>query len=297
LAPEVPPLLQLEGAGWTIDRGLPSERTVLDCVDLAIQEGERIGIAGRSGSGKTTLVTILAGLLDPTAGRLLFRGRRVESADEHLFRSVIGFVFQEPESAFFEETVLDDVAFAARNAGFTRDGARTRAAAALRAVGLDPAVFGPRLPESLSGGEARRAGIAGALVLQPRFVFFDEPTTGLDAEGIARLRGLLATLRAGGTGYALISHELPLLAAECERILVLADGSIAWDGSAHSLAAGTVPGWPEEVCAPGEDILVIARALRERGRLDPTVPATPEALAEALARGRLRDGPTPAPGS
>jgi energy-coupling factor transport system ATP-binding protein len=283
-------LLQLEGVRWVIDRGLPSERTVLGGIDLTIREGERVGIAGRSGSGKTTLVTILAGLLDPSAGRLLFRGRRVESADERPFRSEIGFVFQEPESAFFEETVLDDVAFAVRNAGFAPDEARVRATAALRAVGLDPAAFGPRLPESLSGGEARRAGIAGALVLTPRFVFFDEPTAGLDAEGIARFRALLATLRAAGTGYALISHELPLLAAECERILVLAGGRIAWDGPAHALAAGAPPGWPPEVSAPADALLEIAHGLRERGLLDPAVPATPEALAAVLAEKRFGNG-------
>jgi energy-coupling factor transport system ATP-binding protein len=121
-------------------------------------------------------------------------------------------------------------------------------------------------------------------------VFFDEPTTGLDAEGIARFRALLATLRAAGTGYALISHELPLLAAECERILVLADGRIAWDGPAHSLAAGTPPGWPEGVSAPAEALLAIAQELRERGLLDPAIPATPEALAEALAARCFRNG-------
>jgi energy-coupling factor transport system ATP-binding protein len=209
---------------------------ILRAVSMEIRPGERLGLLGPSGAGKTTLVSLLAGLLEPSAGRVEARGGD---------RSVVGLVFQEPERAFFEASVLDDVAFGPRNRGLTPDAAREAARDALRRVGLDPEAIGPRLPETLSGGEARRAAIAGILAFAPRAVLFDEPTTGLDAEGTRRLREILARLAADGIASLMVSHDLPLVRAECDRVIVLREGEIAWQGPVAQLDANLPPEWAD----------------------------------------------------
>jgi energy-coupling factor transport system ATP-binding protein len=243
-------------------------REVLRGIDLEVHRGERIGIVGRSGAGKTTLVTVLAGLLQPTAGRVV-------GASE------AGLVFQEAERSFFEETVLADVAFGAANRSASPEQAKEQARAALRTVGLDPDVVGPRMPETLSGGEARRAAIAGILAFAPSLVVLDEPTTGLDAEGVHRLRDVLREFRRSGRAYVIVSHDVGLVAEECERIVVLEAGRIAWDGPAARLAEALPEDWREDPAQWGGEMPVIAAAMREAGWIDDSVPPTPEVLAAA----------------
>ena len=253
--------VRLRGIRWIADRGLPDEREVLRGIDLELRSGDRLGLVGRSGSGKTTLATIVAGLLEPTAGEV---------------EGTAALVFQEPERSFFEETVREDVAFGPRNRGLPDSDALARADEALATCGLDPARFGPRAPETLSGGEARRAAIAGVVAFRPDLLVFDEPTSGLDAGGVAQFRAVLAALRARGAGYLLISHDAALLAAECERALVLEDGRIAWDGPADRIAER----WPDADLGAIADV---AEAFRARGWRRADDPVTPEALAEAWA--------------
>jgi len=266
------PTVRLRGVRWVADAGLPGEREVLAGIDLELRAGDRIGLVGRSGSGKTTLATILAGLLEPTDGS-------VEGS--------AALVFQEPERSFFEETVREDVSFGPRNAGLTEAAALARADEALATCGLDPARFGPRAPETLSGGEARRAAVAGVVAFEPDLLVFDEPTTGLDADGIEQLRAVLAALRARGAGWLLVSHDVALIASECARALVLEDGRIAWEGPGDRIAER----WPD---ADQGTIAQVASAFLARGWRREADPATPEALAEAWERGssaKPRSGP------
>jgi energy-coupling factor transporter ATP-binding protein EcfA2 len=256
----------LSGVGWTGDP--PDATDVLTGIDLVLRRGDRVGILGHSGAGKTTLARILAGLMDPSTGTV-----RV-AADPN--RLAVGLVFQEAEASFFEETVLEDVAFGPRNFGL--DGPLERAAEALRRVGIDAETVGRQAPETLSGGEARRAAIACILACDPGLVVFDEPTTGLDAGGVARFREILAELRARQEGYVLISHEIDLVAAECDRIVVLEHGRIRWEGPPADLATGLPADWPR----PGQELVRIRRALLERGWIVAGDDATPRALADVI---------------
>jgi energy-coupling factor transport system ATP-binding protein len=190
----------------------------------------------------------------------------------------VGLVFQEPERGFFEETVLEDVSFGPRNRGASGDAARNDARDALERVGLDPARFAGRAPETLSGGEARRAAIAGVLAFRPRLVILDEPTIGLDADGVERFRAVLHGLTAAGVAVLLVSHDLPLVRSECERVIVLENGRITWEGSAYALA-DVSSDWNE-----AEPLVAVHRALRTTGAVPDDTPCDPVRLAEAVSR-------------
>lgn len=256
------PLVHLRDIRWVADDGTGSQREVLRGVDLRIGVGERVGLVGRSGSGKTTLASILAGLLEATSGQVEWTAAPTSlgvAAPTGLgvapSRIRVALAFQEPEVGFFEETVLADVAFGPRNFGMPEELAKERAATALRKVGLDPDVFGARAPETLSGGEARRAAIAGILALEARLLVLDEPSTGLDADGFLRLRAVLGGLRREEVALLVISHDVPFLCAECDRVVLLDEGRIAWDGPARRAAEELPPPWRDAAAsmatAPG----------------------------------------------
>ena len=275
-------LLRAESIRWTADAGLPHQREILSGVNLEMQTGERIGLMGRSGAGKTTLASILAGLLEPASGRIFDAGR-LRNPGHAPESGTIGLVFQEPENGFFEETVLADVRFGPANLGLRESDSLRRAEEALRMAGLEPAIVGHRAPESLSGGEARRAAIAGILAFRPRIVIFDEPTLGLDAEGVERLCSILETLHANGSTYLIVSHDVPFLLEQCERILILDQGIIDWDGPALELPERLPDSWKEDLSVWGGDMIAIAESLRAHGWIGEEIPPTPERLAEAWA--------------
>ncbi|MDP6528445.1 MAG: ABC transporter ATP-binding protein [Gemmatimonadota bacterium] len=264
-------VLKAVGVRWVADRALPGAREVLRGVDLEMCGGESVGLVGCSGAGKTTLALILAGLLEPDSGEVMRPGEACG----------VGLVFQDPERAFFGETVLEDVAFGARNAGVAEPRAVDLARTALVAVGLDPDRYGARAPHTLSGGEARRAAIAGVLVCDPPVVLFDEPTVGLDAEGVRSLREVIARLTADDRAVGIISHDLSFLADECSRILVLDGGCIAWEGAPADLPAGLPPQWREDPAAWGGELAELVAGLVGRGVLKDAVPPNPELVAAA----------------
>lgn len=272
-APSV--LLRADTLRWSADRDLSGAREILGGVSVEIRDGESLGIIGPSGAGKTTLVTALAGLLVPDAGTVRFGDGREPAPGD------IGLVFQEAERAFFEETVLEDVAFGARNTGQAETVARERARDALRTVGLDPDTFGARAPETLSGGEARRAAIAAVLVMNPRLLLFDEPTTGLDADGTARLHSVLRELRARGLATVVVSHDLDFIGETCDRVIVLQEGRVTWDGGAAALADGLPEAWRKRPEDWGGEMSLVAAALRRRGWNGGAGRVSPEELAAA----------------
>lgn len=232
--------IELEHVSCVRGAGAAGQTRALNDVTLTLRDGEILGILGATGSGKTTLLQLAAGLLRPSAGRVLLDGQDLAAPGFHraVLRSSVGMIFQNPAAQLFETTVERDVAFALQGRG-SREERIGRVREALEAVGLDFDAVRSRSPLTLSGGEQRRAAIAGVLVCRPRFLLCDEPAAGLDARGRALFRALLTSLRSRGVAAAVISHDPDELAEIADRIAVLDSGQL------------TALGPPEAVFSPG----------------------------------------------
>jgi len=270
--------LKLGSVSYTYGAGTRFAQMALSCVSLEVAPGEMVLVLGATGSGKSTLLRIAAGLVEPTEGVSTIDG---ETFTRDNTCGSVGLIFQDAESQLFADTVLEDVAFGPRNLGMSSGEAEQSAREALHAVGLDAEKYGERSPFTLSGGEARRAAIAGILAMRPRYLLADEPTAGLDAPGRAALRELLLTARRD-TGVVVVSHAIEEFLGDADRVLVLDGGSSAWYGPAETLvespgvlvASGLVP----------PDVLEVQRLVAARGLDVGTFTLDPSAAARRLAR-------------
>ncbi len=223
--------LQLKGVSYVYAAGQPWQQAALADVSLTVETGEMVLVVGATGSGKSTLLRIAAGLLAPSSGEVLLDGDSVSSATRG---TGVGIVFQDPESQLFAETVVEDVAFGPMNTGHAKPEAIQLAREALEQVGLDPSLFAERSPFGLSGGEARRAALAGVLSMQPRYVLADEPTAGLDASGRAAVGRILTALRERA-GVVVVTHDAEQFLDDADTVLVLREGRTAFQGSVDAL--------------------------------------------------------------
>ncbi|MDO9176323.1 MAG: ATP-binding cassette domain-containing protein, partial [Actinomycetota bacterium] len=195
----------------------------------------------------------------------------------------VGLVFQDPEAQLFADTVLDDVAFGPRNLGVPAEDALEEAAAALARVGLPAEEFGERSPFALSGGEARRAAIAGVLAMSPRYLLLDEPTAGLDASGRSAVRAIVRAERQR-CGVVVVSHSASEFLGEADRVVLLAGGGCAFEGPAAELIAR--PALFDEAGLEAPDVLRIQQLAAENGAPLPRFSIDPdEAAALLLAAG------------
>lgn len=214
-----------------------SDRFVLEDVSLRFNRCECTAIVGPSGSGKTTLIQHFTGLLKPVSGQILVDGEDIWSKrySQSRLRRRVGLVFQFPEAQLFEETVFKDVAFGPANLGWTGDDLRRQVYQALQLVGLNPDEFGERSPFRLSEGEKRRVAIAGVLAMQPEMVVLDEPTAGLDPAGVQAMAEILAALLRKKTTPVLITHNMDFVAEVAQRVIVMMDGRLIFDGAPAAL--------------------------------------------------------------
>ena len=226
-ASPAPAKMATEHLSHVYDAALPTCHTALEDISLVLPQGGVLALIGPSGSGKTTLAQHFNALLKPHRGRVLLEGRDIWSDDRQTqLRRRVGLVFQFPEFQLFEETVALDVAFGPRNLGFTKDRVGALVHRALEQVGLPEAEFGHRPPLSLSGGERRRAALAGVLAMDPDVLVLDEPTAGLDPGAAGDLQSLFEQMRQAGKSLVLISHDMDLVAELSTHIAVLADGRL-----------------------------------------------------------------------
>lgn len=205
----------------------PFEKVAVNDLNIEIMEGEFLGIIGHTGSGKSTLVQMLNGLITPTSGKVLLRDKDINENKKKLreVRFQVGMVFQYPEYQLFEETVYRDIAFGPTNMGLTGDELDKRVRESARFTGLKDKLL-DKSPFDLSGGEKRRAAIAGVIAMDPDVLILDEPTAGLDPQGRDKLLNqILAYHKERKNTVILVSHSMEDIARVADRILVMNKGN------------------------------------------------------------------------
>ncbi len=211
----------------------------LDDINLAIPDGQFVGLIGHTGSGKTTLIQHLDALLEPKSGTVYLDGEDIfeKDYDRRKLRGAMGLVFQYPEHQLFETTVFADVCFGPKNLGLDKKEVELRAYEALKLVGLEDEVF-YQSPFDLSGGQKRRVAIAGVLAMEPKVLILDEPTAGLDPKGRDEILDCISELhRKKGMTVILVSHSMEDVAKYVERIIVMNRGKVFLDGSPKEVFA------------------------------------------------------------
>ncbi len=283
------PLIETKGLTYTYSPGTPFEKTAINGVSLTVERGEFVGVIGHTGSGKSTLVQHLNGLLRPTAGQVLLDGQDIwkEPKKIRAVRFRVGMVFQYPEHQLFEETTYKDIAFGPKNMGLNEQEIDERVRRAAEFVGLKPELL-EKSPFELSGGEKRRAAIAGVMAMEPEVLILDEPTAGLDPKGRdLMLEQLRRYRREKDVTVLLVSHSMEDVARVADKVLVMHQAEIAMVDRTPAVFSRAA-----ELEAIGLSVPAVTRVfmlLREKG-LDPgdnayTVEQAVEQLLPLLKKG------------
>ena len=216
-------LLSVKDLSYIYSKETPFQHTAVDGVSFDVERGDFIGIIGHTGSGKSTLVQMLNGLLKPSAGTITLDGVNIWDKPKEIrkIRFKVGLVFQYPEYQLFEETVEKDISFGPGNMGLSEDEIRERVRNAAKFVDLKDDLL-PKSPFDLSGGEKRRAAIAGVIAMDPDILILDEPCAGLDPLG----RDILLTQiyqyhKERGNTVLLVSHSMEDVASVCDKVMVM----------------------------------------------------------------------------
>lgn len=224
-------MINVKNVSYTYMKGGPFEASAIDDVSFEINDGEFVGLIGHTGSGKSTLIQMLAGLLKPSQGEISVNGHILydKATDMKKARFETGLVMQYPEYQLFEDTVFKDIAFGPGNMGLTEEEINERVHYAADLVGLDETLL-QRSPFDLSGGQKRRAAIAGVVAMMPRILILDEPAAGLDPAGRDEILYKIGDLHERmKITVILVSHSMEDIAKLAERIIVLNKGGVAID--------------------------------------------------------------------
>ena len=277
-------VLTLEHVSYIYGEGTPFEIRALDDVSLSVREGTVTGIIGHTGSGKSTMVQLFNGLEKPTAGRVLLDGKDIWAEPKKMrdIRFRVGLVMQYPEYQLFEETIRADIAFGPRNMGLTEEEISRRTKEAAAFVGLEEALL-DRSHFELSGGQKRRAAIAGIMAMRPEILVLDEPAAGLDPRGRdAILEGIRAYGKETGSTVIIVSHSMEDMAAYCDDIVVMAQAKVCLSGTRDEVFANA-----KRLTDVGLDVPQITHLmmkLRARGVAVPEGIYTVEAASAALRK-------------
>lgn len=255
----------LDKVNYIYGEGSGFVKHALKDVSLAVDKNEFIGLIGHTGSGKSTLTQIFNGLLRATSGDVYFNGDNIYDKDYDMkkLRSKVGLVFQYPEHQLFETTVFKDVCFGPKNLGLDKRECELRAFEALELVGMDKELF-YNSPFELSGGQKRRAAIAGVIAMKPEVLILDEPTAGLDPQGRDEILDMVKAMHEQTQmTVILVSHSMEDVAKYVGRILVMNDGRLMYDDVPREVFAHYRE--LEKIGLAAPQVTYIMHALKERG--------------------------------
>ena len=279
--------IKADNISFLYEKDTAMQVRALDHVTVEIPDDQFIGLIGHTGSGKSTLVQTLNGLLKVSEGHIYYNGEDIDAKgfDKKRLRAEVGLVFQYPEHQLFETDIITDVMFGPRNLGLSDAEAKKRAKEALESVGLPKSLYRTS-PFELSGGQKRRAAIAGVLAMKPRILILDEPTAGLDPRGRDEILGLISDMKKQyNMTIVLVSHSMDDVARYVERILVMGNGKLLYDDKPAEVFSHYRE--LEKLGLSAPQITYIMMQMRERGldvRTD--VLTVEEAAEEILAHRR-----------
>ena len=258
-------VLETENLTHYYENGMAGAVAAIENINVKFEKGEIVGIIGHTGSGKSTLLQHLNGLLKPDSGRVLLDGEDINK-DKRTLRAArfkVGLCFQYPEYQLFEETVYKDISFGPKNMGLDGDETDRRVRRAAEFVGLSEEHL-KKSPFDLSGGEKRRAAIAGVMAMEPEVLILDEPTAGLDPRGREIILSLVRTYREQtGSTVILVSHSMEDVAKTADKVLVLNRSRVAMFGTVPEVYSRTDE--LEEMGLSVPQITKIFRALHDGG--------------------------------
>lgn len=226
--------IKISDLSFVYSKKTPYEKLALDNISVTINEGEFLGIIGHTGSGKSTFIQHLNGLIKAQSGKITVFDTELNvkkpKTDLRKLRSEVGMVFQYPEYQLFDETVAKDVAFGCKNLKLDKEEIEIRVKEAIETVGLDYNEIKDRSPFDLSGGQKRRAAIAGVIAMRPRVLVLDEPTAGLDPQGKKQILDLIVKLKqTRNLTIIVVSHDMDEIVRYADRIIVFNAAKIAYD--------------------------------------------------------------------
>lgn len=213
----------------------PDGTQALKNINIKIEKGEKVAIIGPNGAGKSTLFSHFNGLTEPTSGCVKIEGKPISFEKDELLkvRQKVGIVFQDPNDQLFAPTVKEDIAFGPMNLGLSYDEVEKRVEDSLKMVGMEN--YEDKTPHHLSGGQQKRIAIAGIIAMKPELMILDEPTAGLDPDGVEKVLNIMNQLNEEGMTLIISSHDIDMISKYADKIFVLYNGEIIESGNKNKI--------------------------------------------------------------
>lgn len=213
----------------------PDGTQALKNINIEIEKGEKVAIIGPNGAGKSTLFSHFNGLTEPTSGCVKIEGKAISFKKDELLkvRQKVGIVFQDPNDQLFAPTVKEDIAFGPMNLGLSYGEVEKRVEDALKMVGMEN--YEDKTPHHLSGGQQKRIAIAGIIAMKPEIMILDEPTAGLDPDGVEKVLNIMNQLNKEGMTLIISSHDIDMISKYADKIFILYNGEIIESGNKNKI--------------------------------------------------------------